>query len=147
MLINFGYAKLRGGKTYLRMDDTNPEKECEEYVQKIEEMMRWLGHEPFKVTHASDYFQRFYDLAEKMILDGDMYVEDFSQEMQKQYREARRDTPSRSRPPGESLRLFREMKMGLHPEGSYTVRMKIDNTSDNPNMRDPIAYRIKFHPH
>lgn len=110
-------------------------------------MVAWLGHKPFKITHASDHFQRFYDIAEDMIRKGQMYVEDFSQEKQKEYREAKRDTPSRSRPPEESLRLFREMRLGLHPESSLTTRLKIDNTHDNPNMRDPIAYRIKFHPH
>lgn len=147
MFINFGYAKLRGGKTYLRLDDTNPEKECTEYVEKIKEMMHWLGHEPFKVTHASDYFQRLYDIAVKLIKEGHCYVDDQNAEQIAEYREKKLDPPCRNRPVAESLRLFKEMTMGLWPEGSITLRMKINMQADNPNLRDPIAYRIRFHDH
>lgn len=147
LFINFGYARMRGGKCYLRMDDTNPEKECEEYVSAIKDMVKWLGYEPFMYTHASDYFQRLYDIAEDLINKGHCYVDDQKPEQVAEYREKKLDPPCRNRPPQESLSLFREMRMGLWPEGSITLRMKIDMQNDNPNMRDPIAYRIKFHSH
>lgn len=147
MFINFGYARLRGGKTYLRLDDTNPERENAEYVAAIKDTMRWLGHEPFAVTHASDYFGRMYETALRLMAQGLLYVDDQTPDQVAAYREQRRDPPCRDRPPSESLRLFREMSMGLWPEGSLTVRMRINMQDDNPNMRDPIAYRIKYHDH
>jgi len=147
LFVNFGYAKLRGGKTYLRMDDTNPEKEEQEYISSIHECVRWLGHTPFKCTNTSDYFQRLYDVAVELIARGQCYVDDQKPEQVAEYREKRLDPPCRSRPIEENARLFREMTMGLWPEGSLTLRMKIDMQSDNPNMRDPIAYRIKFSAH
>ncbi|CAL6101673.1 Glutaminyl-tRNA_synthetase [Hexamita inflata] len=147
MFVNFGYAKLRGGKTYLRLDDTNPEKENEEYVEKIKEMCKWLGHEIFQITHASDYFQRLYDIAEDLIVKGHCYVDNQTPEQVAEFREKKMDPPCRFRPAEESLKLFREMRMGLWAEGTITLRMKIDMKNANPNMRDPIAYRIKFHDH
>lgn len=147
LFINFGYAKIRGGKTYLRMDDTNPEKEEGEYIESIHECVKWLGYEPFKCTNTSDYFQRLYDIAVEMIARGQCYVDDQKPEQVAEYREKRLDPPCRSRPVEENARLFREMTMGLWPEGSLTLRMKIDMQADNPNLRDPIAYRVKFNAH
>jgi glutaminyl-tRNA synthetase len=129
------------------LDDTNPEKECEEYVEAIKDMVKWLGYEPFCITHASDHFQRLYDIAEDMIKKGQMYVDDQTPDQVSEFREKKLDPPCRNRPPMESLRLFREMRMGMWAEGTITTRMKIDMQNANPNLRDPIAYRIKFCSH
>ncbi|KAH0574733.1 Glutaminyl-tRNA synthetase [Spironucleus salmonicida] len=147
MFINFGYAKLNGGLTYLRLDDTNPETECDEYVKSIMETVSWLGNTPFQVTHASDHFQRLYDIAEDLIKKGHCYIDDQKAEEISDFRERRIDPPNRNRPAMESLSLFRMMRAGVFPEGSLTLRMKMNMQSDNPNMRDPIAYRIKYHAH
>lgn len=150
LFINFGYAgAVRNGKTYLRMDDTNPEKEKKDYIDSIHEAVAWLGHKPFSETNASDYFDRLLDIAFALIRRGKAYICTQTVAEVGQYREDRRDPPGRARTTAENLRIFKEMTLGIHPEGSYTLRLRMDMQSDNPNMRDPIAYRIKYsaHPH
>lgn len=147
MFISFNYAALNNGKTYLRMDDTNPEAESKEYIDSIMASIKWLGHSPFKFTHTSDYFQRLYDVAVELVRQGKAYVCDQTVEDVAKYREERLDPPGRQRSIQENLRLFEGMKCGLYKESQYTLRLKIDMQSDNPNMRDPIAYRIKYCKH
>ncbi|CAK9159504.1 unnamed protein product [Ilex paraguariensis] len=147
MFIDFGLAKERGGCCYLRYDDTNPEAEKKEYIDHIEEIVRWMGWEPFKITYTSDYFQELYELAVDLIQRGHAYVDHQTPEEIKEYREKKMNSPWRDRPIAESLKLFDEMKRGMIEEGKATLRMKQDMQSDNGNMFDLIAYRIKFTPH
>eukprot|EP00794_Sanderia_malayensis_P006051 gene6051-6753_t len=139
---NFGYAKAHGGITFLRYDDTNPEKEEEKFFTGIREMVEWLGFSPYKITHASDYFMELYEYAKLLIKKGHAYV------CHQQYEEikGRNPPPSpwRDRPIDESLSLFEDMRMGLIDEGQATLRMKC--TLEDGKM-DPVAYRIKFTPH
>ena len=146
--LNFGLAEKYGGRCHLRFDDTNPAKEEVEYIESIKRDVRWLGfdwgeHE----YYASDYFERLYALAEKLIRDGKAYVDSLSFEKIREYRgtltEAGRESPDRERPPEESLDLFRRMRQGEFEEGAYVLRAKIDMASGNLNMRDPALYRIK----
>ncbi|KAL0424729.1 UNVERIFIED_CONTAM: Glutamine--tRNA ligase, cytoplasmic [Sesamum radiatum] len=138
MFVDFGLAKERGGCCYLRYDDTNPEAEKKEYIDHIEEIVGWMGWEPFKITYTSDYFQELYELAVELIRRGHAYVD---------HQEKKMNSPWRDRPIEESLKLFDDMKNGLIEEGKATLRMKQDMQSDNFNMYDLIAYRIKFTPH
>ncbi|GFP85363.1 glutamine--tRNA ligase [Phtheirospermum japonicum] len=149
MFVDFGLAKERGGCCYLRYDDTNPEAEKKEYIDHIEEIVGWMGWEPFKITYSSDYFQELYDLAVELIQRGHAYVDHQTPDEIKEYREKKMNSPWRDRPIEESLKLFDDMKNGLIEEGKATLRMKQDMQSDNFNMYDLIAYRIKFtrHPH
>ncbi|OMO72924.1 Glutamyl/glutaminyl-tRNA synthetase, class Ib [Corchorus capsularis] len=147
MFVDFGLAKERGGCCYLRYDDTNPEAEKKEYINHIEEIVQWMGWEPFKITYTSDYFQELYDLAVELIRRGHAYVDHQTPEEIKEYREKKMNSPWRDRPIAESLKLFDDMKSGLIEEGKATIRMKQDMQSDNGNMYDLIAYRIKFTPH
>ncbi|KAL6555908.1 Glutamine--tRNA ligase, cytoplasmic [Orobanche gracilis] len=147
MFVNFGLAKERGGCCYLRYDDTNPEAEKEEYINHIEEIVKWMGWEPFKITYTSDYFQKLYDLAVELIRRGHAYVDHQNAEEIKDYRGKKMDSPWRDRPIEESLKLFDEMRRGMVEEGKATLRMKQDMQNDNYNMYDLIAYRIKFTPH
>ncbi|KAK8987564.1 hypothetical protein V6N11_027310 [Hibiscus sabdariffa] len=147
MFVDFGLAKERGGCCYLRYDDTNPEAEKKEYINHIEEIVQWMGWEPFKITYTSDYFQDLYELAVKLIQRGHAYVDHQTPEEIKEYREKKMNSPWRDRPISESLKLFDDMKRGLIEEGKATLRMKQDMQSDNFNMYDLIAYRIKFTPH
>ncbi|KAJ4960835.1 hypothetical protein NE237_020745 [Protea cynaroides] len=147
MFVDFGLAKERDGCCYLRYDDTNPEAEKKEYIDHIEEIVQWLGWKPFKITYTSDYFQDLYDLAVELIRRGHAYVDHQTPEEIKEYRERKMNSPWRDRPIAESLKLFNEMKLGLIDEGKATLRMKQDMQSDNFNMYDLIAYRIKFSPH
>ncbi|KAA8532692.1 hypothetical protein F0562_032725 [Nyssa sinensis] len=147
MFIDFGLAKERGGCCYLRYDDTNPEAEKKEYIDHIEEIVRWMGWEPYKITYTSDYFQDLYDLALELIRRGHAYVDHQTPEEIKEYREKKMNSPWRDRPIAESLKLFDEMRRGMIDEGKATLRMKQDMQSDNYNMYDLIAYRIKFTPH
>ncbi|GAA0153183.1 aminoacyl-tRNA synthetase [Lithospermum erythrorhizon] len=147
MFVDFGLAKDRNGCCYLRYDDTNPEAEKKEYIDHIEEIVQWMGWEPFKITYTSNYFQELYELAEELIRRGHAYVDHQTPEEIKEYREKKMNSPWRDRPSEESLRLFREMKLGMIEEGKATLRMKQDMQSDNFNMFDLIAYRIKFTPH
>ncbi|XP_077213013.1 glutamine-tRNA ligase, putative / glutaminyl-tRNA synthetase, putative / GlnRS isoform X2 [Tasmannia lanceolata] len=147
LFVDFGLAKERGGCCYLRFDDTNPEAEKKEYIDHIEEVVQWMGWEPFKVTYTSDYFQDLYDLAVELIRRGHAYVDHQLPEEIKEYREKKLNSPWRDRPVEESLKLFDEMRRGMIGEGKATLRMKQDMQSDNYNMYDLIAYRIKFTPH
>lgn len=153
MHLNFGYAKQNKGLCYLRFDDTNPEAESPEYLKSIEEDVRWLGHSYHKLTHASDYFSKLYHFAKQLIQQGDAYVCHQTPEEMKAARQIMRQThqpsssPWRDRPIEESLQLFKKMKKGALKEGEATLRLKMDLTSPNPVMWDPVAYRIKFHPH
>ncbi|GMY18387.1 glutamine--tRNA ligase isoform X1 [Fagus crenata] len=147
MFIDFGLAKDRGGGCYLRYDDTNPQAEKKEYIDHIEEIVQWMGWEPFKITYTSDYFQDLYDLAVELIRRGHAYVDHQTPDEIKEYREKKMNSPWRDRPVAESLKLFDDMRKGLIEEGKATLRMKQDMQSDNYNMYDLIAYRIKFTPH
>ncbi|KAG6410353.1 hypothetical protein SASPL_128411 [Salvia splendens] len=159
MFVDFGLANERGGGCYLRFDDTNPEAEKKEYIDHIEEIVGWMGWEPFKITYTSDYFQELYELAVELIRRGHAYVDHQGSvdnnslcmlqtpDEIKEYREKKMNSPWRDRPIEESLKLFDDMKKGLLEEGKATLRMKQDMQSDNFNMYDLIAYRIKFTPH
>jgi glutaminyl-tRNA synthetase len=145
--LNFGIARDYGGLCNLRFDDTNPCKEDVEYVDSIMEDVRWLGFDwEDRLYYASSYFQQLYDWAEKMILAGQAYVCDLSADEVRQYRgtltEPGRNSPYRDRSIEENLDLFRRMRAGEFPDGSRTLRSKIDMASPNLNMRDPVMYRI-----
>ncbi|MGA9354888.1 MAG: glutamine--tRNA ligase/YqeY domain fusion protein [Terriglobales bacterium] len=144
--LDFGLAHEFGGKTNLRFDDTNPEKEEQEYVDSIEKDVRWLGFEWDNLRYASDYFDQLYDWAVKLIKDGKAYVDDLSAEEIRQYRgtltEPGRESPYRNRAVAENLDLFERMRKGEFPDGTRVLRAKIDMASPNLNMRDPVMYRI-----
>jgi glutaminyl-tRNA synthetase len=144
--LNFGLAAEFHGKTNLRFDDTNPEKEEQEYVDSIIDNVRWLGFNEDGIYYASDYFGQLYEWAQKMIREGQAYVDDLSAEEIRQYRgtltEGGRESPYRNRSVEENLDLFERMKNGEFPDGFRTLRAKIDMASKNLNMRDPVMYRI-----
>ena len=147
ILINYETAKKYGGLFNLRYDDTNPAKEDNEYVESIYEDLTWLGATPNGgIFYGSDYFDKCYEYAEKLIMDGKAYVCDLSAEEMREYRgtltEAGKESPYRNRSVEENLDLFRRMKAGEFPDGSRTLRAKIDMASPNINMRDPAIYRI-----
>uniref|UniRef100_A0A8C7Z514 Glutamine--tRNA ligase n=1 Tax=Oryzias sinensis TaxID=183150 RepID=A0A8C7Z514_9TELE len=139
---NFGYAKANNGICFLRYDDTNPEKEEEKYFTAIKDMVEWLGYTPYDVTHASDHFQKLYDLAVDLIRRGHAYVCHQKGEELKGHNVP--PSPWRDRPIEESLVLFERMKKGLFAEGEATLRMKM--VMEDGKM-DPVAYRIKYTPH
>ncbi len=146
--LNFGLARDYAGRCHLRFDDTNPVKEDVEYVDSIMEDVRWLGWEWNEhLYYASDYFDQLYEYAEILIKDGKAFVCDLSFEELREYRgtltEAGKNSPYRDRSVEESLDLFRRMRDGEFPEGSKSLRAKIDMASPNLNMRDPVIYRIK----
>jgi glutaminyl-tRNA synthetase len=144
--INFTLADEFGGKTNLRFDDTNPEKEEQEYVDSIMKDVRWLGFEWERLCFASDYFGQLYEWALKLIRAGEAYVDDLTADEIRQYRgtltEPGTDSPYRNRPVEENLDLFVRMKNGEFPDGSRVLRAKVDMASPNINMRDPVMYRI-----
>jgi glutaminyl-tRNA synthetase len=144
--LDFGLADEVGGKTNLRFDDTNPEKEEQEYVDSIQKDIRWLGFDWERLCFASDYFGQLYEWAIKLIKDGKAYVDDLTAEEIRQYRgtltEPGKDSPYRNRSVEENLDLFARMKKGEFPDGSRVLRAKIDMGSPNLNMRDPVMYRI-----
>jgi glutaminyl-tRNA synthetase len=144
--LNFGLADEFGGKTNLRFDDTNPEKEEQEYVDSIMKDVHWLGFEWDGLHYASDYFDQLYEWAIKLINDGKAYVDDLSAEEIRKYRgtltEPGKDSPHRNRGAKENLDLFERMRKGEFPDGSRVLRAKIDMASPNLNMRDPVMYRI-----
>ncbi len=147
--INASTAEKYHGKFNLRYDDTNPAREDDEYVQSILQDIRWLGYEPNGgIFYGSDYFDKCYEFAEKLIADGKAYVDDLTREEMQEYRGNDAGKPScpspyRDRTPKENLDLFRRMRNGEFPDGSRTLRAKIDLASPNMNMRDPAIYRIK----
>jgi len=154
--LNFGLARDYGGRCHLRFDDTNPEKEEQEYVDAIVDAVHWLGFDwkdPLEdnLYYASDYFDHFYRMAEWLVEAGYAYVDSQSAEQMRATRgtltEAGTSSPFRGRTPAENLRLFREMRDGRHAEGSLVLRAKIDMASPNMNLRDPALYRIRFATH
>lgn len=149
MNLNFGSAQAHGGKCYLRYDDTNPETEEQIYIDAIQEMVGWMGWTPDAITYSSDYFDQLHAYAIRLIKDGRAYVDHSTSEQVKQQREERVASPWRDRPVEESLLLFDHMRQGRYAEGEATLRVKADMQHDNPNMRDFIAYRVKYvsHPH
>ena len=149
--INFGLGEKYGAPVNLRFDDTNPEKEEQEFVDAIKEDIKWLGFKYDKELYASDYFQQLYDWAVEMIKQGKAYVDEQPSEVITEQRknptEPGIESPFRNRPIEESLDLFERMKNGEFEEGTMSLRAKIDMTSPNMNMRDPVMYRILKRPH
>ena len=152
IVLNFGVAGDFGGLCNLRFDDTNPTKEDVEYVESIQEDVRWLGFEwDDRMFYASDYFEQMYTYAEQLIVDGDAYVDSLTADEIRAYRgtltEPGRNSPYRSRPADESLDLFRRMRAGEFADGAHVLRARIDMASPNINMRDPTLYRIRHAAH
>lgn len=150
--VDFGMAEIFGGKCSLRYDDTNPTKEDVEYVEAIKEDIHWLGFDwEDREFYASDYFDQLYEWAVKLIKKSLAYVDDLSPEEIREYRgtltEPGKESPYRNRSVEENLDLFERMRAGEFPEGSRTLRAKIDMSSGNINMRDPVMYRILLTPH
>ncbi|MGC0155179.1 glutamine--tRNA ligase/YqeY domain fusion protein [Chromobacterium vaccinii] len=146
--INFGLAEDYQGQCNLRMDDTNPEKESDEFVEAFKQDIAWLGFKwNGEVRYASDYFERLYGYAVELIQAGKAYVDDLSAEGMRQYRgnltEPGKNSPYRDRSPEENLDLFTRMRAGEFADGSKTLRLKIDMASGNINLRDPAIYRIR----
>lgn len=148
--LNFGLAKTYGGRCNLRFDDTNPTKENDEYVNSIMEDVRWLGFQWDNLHYASDYFEQLYDWSVDLIRKGLAFVCDLNAEQMRQYRgtltEPGTDSPFRGRSVEENLDLFERMRKGEFPDGARTLRAKIDMSSPNLNLRDPVMYRI-MHAH
>ncbi len=147
ILLNYGLAKEYGGTFHFRFDDTNPTKEKTEYVQSIIDDIKWLGADyDDKIYFASNYFDAMYEAAIKLIKKGKAYVCDLSADEIREYRgtlkEPGKNSPYRDRSVEENLKLFEGMKNGEYPDGSKVLRAKIDMTSPNINMRDPVIYRI-----
>mmetsp|Transcript_10955 Transcript_10955/g.20126 ORF Transcript_10955/g.20126 Transcript_10955/m.20126 type:complete len:794 (-) Transcript_10955:162-2543(-) len=152
MNFNFGVAKKFGGVCYLRFDDTNPAAEKKEYIDNIIENVKFLGHDPWKITYSSDSFQKLYDFAVDLINKDKAFVchmkiEDIREN--KKLKQNQKPSPWRNRPIKESLYEFEKMRRGYYGEGEAILRLKMDITHDNPNMWDIIAYRVMFqnHPH
>ena len=151
--LNFGVAAEFGGKTYLRFDDTNPTKEDEEYVDAIQEDVRWLGFDwDDRLTYASDYFPQLFDFAVQLIKDGKAYV--CSLTARKRFgkpgatlTEPGENSPYRDRSVEENLDLFERMRAGEFADGEQVLRARIDMSLPNLNMRDPVLYRIRKVPH
>jgi glutaminyl-tRNA synthetase len=145
--LNFGLAIEYNGTCNLRFDDTNPEKESEEYVESIKRDVHWLGFEWTELRHASDYFGQLYDYAVQLIKDGKAYVDSSTPEQIRANRgtltESGKESPDRSRSIEENLTLFQGMRDGVYADGQYVLRAKIDMASPNINMRDPTLYRIR----
>ena len=145
--LNFEIAAEFGGQCNLRFDDTNPEKESDEFVQAIKQDIKWLGYDWEKVCFASDYFEQLFDWACQLIEQGDAYVDELSAEDMREYRgslkTAGKNSPFRDRPATESVDLFKRMRAGEFEDGSKVLRAKIDMAHPNMNMRDPVMYRIK----
>jgi glutaminyl-tRNA synthetase len=155
--LNFGLARDFGGRCHMRFDDTNPVKEDQEFVDGILDTVRWLGFDwthgtpsgpESNLYHASDYFEDMYRFAEYLIETGYAFVDEQSADEMRETRgtltERGENSPYRDRPIEESLRLFRAMRAGRHPEGSMILRARIDMGSPNINMRDPAIYRIRY---
>ena len=146
--LNFGVANEFDGKCFMRFDDTNPVKEDEQYVEGILKDVRWLGYDwGESLTHASDYFEQLYEFAEELIQKGKAYVESLNVEEIREFRgtltEPGKDSPYRERSVEENMLLFRKMREGEYEDGSIVLRAKIDMSSPNINLRDPVLYRIR----
>lgn len=145
--LNFGVAEEFGGKTYLRFDDTNPLKESDEFVEAIQEDVRWLGYDwGERLTFASDYFDQLHEFAVQLVKNGKAFVCDLSPDEVRKTRgtltQVGENSPYRDRSIEENLDIFNRMRAGEFPDGSRTLRVKIDMQSPNINMRDPVIYRI-----
>ena len=151
IILNFGLAKKYGGKCNLRFDDTNPEKEDTEYVEAIKEDIKWLGYQWDQELYASDYFEELYQMAQKLIEDGNAYADELTQEEFNELKgtptQPGKFSPFRDRPAAESLQVLADMRAGKFKEGERVIRAKADMASPNMHMRDPILYRIKHMPH
>ncbi|MBU8880383.1 glutamine--tRNA ligase/YqeY domain fusion protein [Bacillus sp. FJAT-29790] len=151
IIINFGLADDFNGRTNLRFDDTNPLKEDQEYVDAIKEDVKWLGYEWEELRFASDYFEEMYNRAVLLIKKGKAYIDDLTQEEIREYRgtltEPGKESPFRNRSVEENLDLFERMRNGEFENGSKVLRAKIDMSSPNLNMRDPVIYRISHASH
>jgi len=149
--LNFGISEEYKGKCYLRMDDTNPITEEDEYAKAIIEDVKWLGFGWESLTHASDYYQQLYDYATTLIKQGDAYVESLTmdeiRELRGTLQESGKESPYRNRSIEENLDLFVRMKNGEFAEGTHVLRAKINMQSGNINMRDPVLYRIRYASH
>lgn len=149
--LNFTLAKKYGGKCNLRFDDTNPVKEDTEYVDSIMEDVKWLGFEWAELCYASDYFDKMYECAVTLIKKGLAFVDDLNAEQIREYRgtltEPGKESPFRNRSVEENLQLFEEMREGKYADGEKVLRAKIDMSSPNMNMRDPVIYRIAHADH
>jgi len=149
--VSFGLANDLGGDCNLRFDDTNPEKESVEYMESIRDSVEWLGFEWTKLCYASDYYDALHDFAVELINKGLAYVDDLNAEQMREYRgtltEVGKNSPNRDRAIEENLDLFARMRAGEFKEGEYTLRAKIDMSSPNISMRDPIIYRIRYAHH
>jgi glutaminyl-tRNA synthetase len=150
--LNFGVAAEFGGVCYLRFDDTNPLKEDEEYVESIQQDVRWLGFDwGDRLTYASDYFEQLYGFAEQLVRDGKAFVCSLTAEEIRTTRgtltEPGRDSPYRNRSVAENLELLRRMRAGDFPDAMHVLRARIDMASPNVNMRDPVLYRIRHTAH
>ena len=149
--LNFGIAKAYAGRCNLRFDDTNPTKEDQEYVDSIMDDVRWLGFEWDALYYASDFFEQIYQYAEQLIEQGLAYIESAPVEKIRELRgtltQPGQNSPDRDRPPAESLDIFRRMRAGEFPDGTYVLRAKIDMAHPNMNMRDPLLYRIRHAEH
>ena len=148
VFLNFGLARAYGGVCHLRFDDTNPEKEEQEYVDSIVESVKWLGFDwGTHLYYASNYFDTMYACAEYLIQAGHAYVDSLTADEMRTYRgsltEPGKDSPYRTRSPEANLELFRKMRAGEFADGAHVLRAKIDMTSPNINLRDPAIYRIK----
>lgn len=148
IVLNYGLAKKYGGVCNLRYDDTNPQKESQEFVDAIQDDVHWLGYDWHEIHYATEYFQMNYEVAVKLIKEGKAYVCDLSPEELTKYRgtltEPGKNSPYRDRSVEENLELFERMKNGEFEMGSRCLRAKIDMSSPNMNMRDPVIYRIQY---
>ena len=152
MCVDFGMAEKYGGKCNLRFDDTNPTKEDVEYVDAIIEDIRWMGFDfGDRIHYGSDYSEQIYQYAVQLIKKGLAYVDDLSPDEMREYRgtltEPGKESPCRDRSIEENLDLFTRMRNGEFESGEKTLRAKIDMSSPNLNMRDPVIYRIKKEAH
>ena len=152
IILNHGLAKKYNGTFHMRFDDTNPTKEKEEFVDSIKADIEWLGADwDDCVYFASDYFEKMYEAAVKLIRDGKAYVDDLTAEEIREYRgtltEPGKDSPYRNRSVEENLALFEDMKNGKFADGEKVLRAKIDMASSNINMRDPVIYRVAHMTH
>ncbi|KAI4453749.1 glutamine-trna ligase [Holotrichia oblita] len=143
--LNFGLAKKYNGKCNLRFDDTNPTKEDEEFCNAIIEDVKWLGFEG-EILFSSDYFEKMYECAVLLINKGLAYIDDLSPEQMREFRgtltESGKESKNRNRPKEENLKIFKDMRAGKYRDGELVLRAKIDMSSPNINMRDPIIYRV-----
>jgi len=147
MRFNFVVAAENGGNTYLRYDDTNPDKENHEFIDHIRKNVEWLGWNPYKITYSSDYFDELHELAIKLIKKGKAYVCHQSALEMRDCREKMINSPFRDRSVEENLKLFNHMKQGRFSEGECSLRVKMNMQSDNANLRDFVAYRIRYTSH